>query len=662
MRRGERKGAEGPRPGSPVPVGKASLEEPLDGAAAGRASGPAAGRRSTESEVYDDGTNTFFWRAHTLSVLFILTCVLGYVTLLEETPRDTAYNTKRGIVASILVFLCFGVTQAKDGPFSRPHPAYWRFWLCVSVVYELVLIFILFQTVQDGRQFLKYVDPRLGVPLPERDYGGNCLIYDADNKTDPFHNIWDKLDGFVPAHFIGWYLKTLMIRDWWMCTIVSVMFEFLEYSLEHQLPNFSECWWDHWIMDVLVCNGLGIYCGMKTLEWLSLKTYKWQGLWNIPTYKGKMKRIAFQFTPYSWVRFEWKPASSLRRWLAWLVAAITATELLIVGKYDPHTLALSLPFYIAQCWTLGSVLALTWTAWRFFLRDITLRYKETRRQKQQGSADGSADGRPPGPDDPSGPEREGAPAPQPAALATPSLGAQTARARQQRLGAPFRSLGPASAPRPSGGTCEGQSPTDALIISLLWPALSLQGWRPVLLTGPRRGPRERFLAHGGCRFPWSVSRPDLGGSTQSSTEPALFRGPWEELQGFVVMAASYCPGANPLKAAQCHTLIVLLRTGHPYAVRPRPGEASETERTLPALTSTGLQPPPGEHSGASLWQAWPGPGSSSQPGFPAHIQEVRARCQPTTHAVGQGEPGSEARGHVLVPLSAGGTPSYREGL
>ncbi|XP_063108074.1 phosphatidylserine synthase 2 isoform X3 [Cavia porcellus] len=326
--------------------------------------------------------------------------------------------------------------------------AYWRFWLCVSVVYELFLIFILFQTVRDGRQFLKYVDARLGVPLPERDYGGNCLIYDPD-KTDPFHNVWDKLDGFVPAHFIGWYLKTLMIRDWWMCMIISVMFEFLEYSLEHQLPNFSECWWDHWIMDVLVCNGLGIYCGMKTLEWLSLKTYKWQGLWNIPTYKGKMKRIAFQFTPYSWVRFEWKPASSLRRWLAvcgiilvfllaelntfylkfvlwlppehylvllrlvffvnvggvamreiydfmddlkphkklgqqaWLVAAITVTELLIVVKYDPHTLTLSLPFYISQCWTLGSVLVLTWTIWRFFLRDITLRYKETRRQKQQ---------------------------------------------------------------------------------------------------------------------------------------------------------------------------------------------------------------------------------------------------------------------------------------
>jgi hypothetical protein len=26
---------------------------------------------------------------------------------------------------------------------------------------------------------------------------------------------------------------------------MSVMFEILEYTLEHQLPNFSECWWDH---------------------------------------------------------------------------------------------------------------------------------------------------------------------------------------------------------------------------------------------------------------------------------------------------------------------------------------------------------------------------------------------------------------------------------
>lgn len=53
-----------------------------------------------------------------------------------------------------------------------------------------MLFVLLLQTVQDGRQFMKYIDPHLGVPLPERDYGGNCLIYDPGNESDPFHNIW----------------------------------------------------------------------------------------------------------------------------------------------------------------------------------------------------------------------------------------------------------------------------------------------------------------------------------------------------------------------------------------------------------------------------------------------------------------------------------------
>ncbi|MEQ2195002.1 hypothetical protein XENOCAPTIV_006003, partial [Xenoophorus captivus] len=49
--------------------------------------------------------------------------------------------------------------------------------------------------VHDGRQFMKYIDPKLGVPLPERDYGGNCLIYDPGNVTDPFHNLWVRKSG-----------------------------------------------------------------------------------------------------------------------------------------------------------------------------------------------------------------------------------------------------------------------------------------------------------------------------------------------------------------------------------------------------------------------------------------------------------------------------------
>jgi len=54
---------------------------------------------------------------------------------------------------------------------------------------------------------VKHLDGKLGVALPEKSYGGSCLLYDANNTADPFHNIWDKMDGFVLTHFFGWWLK-----------------------------------------------------------------------------------------------------------------------------------------------------------------------------------------------------------------------------------------------------------------------------------------------------------------------------------------------------------------------------------------------------------------------------------------------------------------------
>lgn len=41
------------------------------------------------------------------------------------------------------------------------------------------------------------------------------------------------------------YLQTLVLRDYWLCMVLSILFEVCEYTLQHQLPNFSECWWDH---------------------------------------------------------------------------------------------------------------------------------------------------------------------------------------------------------------------------------------------------------------------------------------------------------------------------------------------------------------------------------------------------------------------------------
>ena len=50
------------------------------------------------------------------------------------------------------------------------------------------------------------------------------------------------MNNFLLTNYV---FQALIIRDYWLLTVTSVLFEVLEYSLEHQLPNFSECWWDH---------------------------------------------------------------------------------------------------------------------------------------------------------------------------------------------------------------------------------------------------------------------------------------------------------------------------------------------------------------------------------------------------------------------------------
>jgi phosphatidylserine synthase 2 len=262
-------------------------------------------------------------------MLFFLIGCLIYVGAIEDPIDSYEYNTRRGLLAALFFWVGAGMTIMPDGPFMRPHPALWRFAFAVSVVYELLLIFMLFQSPQDARRLMKSLDEELGEPIPEKAYGGNCLIYDPSKPDDPYHNIRQKFDVFVPAHLFGFWCKTLIFRDWWLATVISVMFEILEYTLEHQLPNFSECWWDHWLLDVVICNGGGTILGILTLKSLEMKEYNWRGLYNIPTYRGKIQRIMAQFSPRAWIEFDWNPLTSLERWLAVLgiIFAFLLTEL-----------------------------------------------------------------------------------------------------------------------------------------------------------------------------------------------------------------------------------------------------------------------------------------------------------------------------------------------
>ncbi len=86
------------------------------------------------------------------------------------------------------------------------------------------------------------------------------------------------MDVFALAHFLGWAMKALLVRHYGLCWTISVTWEITEVAFAHLLPNFAECWWDSWVLDVLVCNGLGIACGMYVCYFLEMRTYQWESI------------------------------------------------------------------------------------------------------------------------------------------------------------------------------------------------------------------------------------------------------------------------------------------------------------------------------------------------------------------------------------------------
>lgn len=168
----------------------------------------------------------------------------------------------------IFLAVCFLLVSDRvlpDGPFAQKR--FWRFVLSLSVCYLFLLIWLLFQDRSYARSLLSVIDSSLGVCLSEKSYMQCCSI--------TWSNIGEKIDRFVAAHAIGWFVKALLFREAWFCWVFSVAFEVAEYALEHQLPNFAECWWDHWVLDVLTCNAFGIHLGIWFCNRFRLGELNW---------------------------------------------------------------------------------------------------------------------------------------------------------------------------------------------------------------------------------------------------------------------------------------------------------------------------------------------------------------------------------------------------
>lgn len=269
-----------------------------------------------ESKVTEVTIN-FFYQPRTLTLLLVITVALVYVALVRDEEVDPASNVAAGLYSLSFLFLSIGLLVFPNGPFTRPHPAVWRLIFGLGFLYWLILAFLLFQRFSDVRTILMWIDPALN--SSETD---STKLYAVDCSFT-WRNLYSRMDIFIPAHFLGWIFKAVLIRHTVLLWTISVSWECTELFFAHVLPNFAECWWDVLLFDILICNGLGIMVGMYLCHKLEVKQFHWESIKVIKGTRGKLKRAVLQFTPQSWSKIRWlDPSCTYMRTLAIFVLVL----------------------------------------------------------------------------------------------------------------------------------------------------------------------------------------------------------------------------------------------------------------------------------------------------------------------------------------------------
>jgi phosphatidylserine synthase 1 len=249
----------------------------------------------------------WLYESHSLVVLSIVSLIIWY-SANHAGPFDSLESALLSSIPYLVsIYLAVGLFAFPSGPFIRPHPIVWKITFGFSVLYLLALICLLVPSPTQSRQLLHWIDPRVGAPFDLPLYAEDCTL--------SLSNFYDKMDIFVLCHFLGWLVKALYFRNRVILWTFSIVWEFIEIFLVYMVPNFGECWWDQWIMDVLICNGLGIECGMWICNYLQFRDYNWTGVYDKATIWSKLKRVALQFTPESWSTFDWESDKTIKRFL-----------------------------------------------------------------------------------------------------------------------------------------------------------------------------------------------------------------------------------------------------------------------------------------------------------------------------------------------------------
>ena len=196
---------------------------------------------------------------------------------LGRTPEEREYLQKKGAtIGMAMAFVAFSSIHFPNTIMTRPHALFWRMLLALFCLYSMFMTYLFLLPRDQARQTMRVFDTGLGVRLPERSYGEDCAVFTPDHPDSAMANISDAVfDVHTVAHFLGWWGKMLIMRDWYVVWACSLGFEICEITFRHWLPNFWECWWDHLFLDLFGCNLIGIVLGHYTLKYFSANKIKW---------------------------------------------------------------------------------------------------------------------------------------------------------------------------------------------------------------------------------------------------------------------------------------------------------------------------------------------------------------------------------------------------
>ncbi|KAF3839839.1 hypothetical protein F7725_018556 [Dissostichus mawsoni] len=238
--------------------------------------------RMINEQQVEDITIEFFYRPHTITLLTCTVLSLMYFAFARD-DENKDNNLWVGLILVISFFLVISVLAFPNGE-QKTEP--------------------------EVKDLMYWLDPNLRYAKREAD----IMDYAVNCHDITWERILSHLDIFAFSHFWGWGMKALLIRSYGLCWTISITWELTELFFMHLLPNFAECWWDQVILDILLCNGGGIWLGMTVCRFLEMRTYHWASIKDIHTTTGKIKRAALQFTPASWTYVRWlDPKSSLQR-------------------------------------------------------------------------------------------------------------------------------------------------------------------------------------------------------------------------------------------------------------------------------------------------------------------------------------------------------------